>query len=82
MVRPEADDELRPQHALLGVVLRHILEQLGGEHANAPHARFDDAAWVGWRLAELLPLADAQRQSLLQEDDPHARLEQLLALMP
>ncbi|MEO6365210.1 MAG: ATP-dependent protease, partial [Luteimonas sp.] len=37
---------------------------------------------VGWRLAELLPLADHQRQLLLQEDDAHARLEQLLHLMP
>jgi hypothetical protein len=33
-------------------------------------------------LAELLPLGDVQRQALLQEDDPHARLDQLLALLP
>jgi Lon protease-like protein len=42
---------------------------------------FDDAAWVGWRLAELLPLHDAQRQELLQLDDPHARLDRILALV-
>jgi Lon protease-like protein len=41
----------------------------------------DSAAWVGWRLAELLPLSDAQRLAVLQEDDPHARLDRLLALM-
>lgn len=79
---PDPDDELRPEHALLGMLLRGILEQVGGEHANAAPARFDDAAWVGWRLTELLPLADQQRQGLLQEDDPHARLQQLLKLMP
>jgi len=33
-------------------------------------------------LAELLPLSDEQRQLLLQEDDPHARLDALLALLP
>jgi uncharacterized protein len=79
---PDPDDELRPEHAVLGMLLRGILEQVGGEHATAPPARFDDAGWVGWRLAELLPLEDEQRQLLLQEDDPHARLDALLALLP
>ena len=79
---PDPDDELRPEHAVLGMLLRGILEQVGGEHASAPPVRFDDAGWVGWRLAELLPLDDEQRQLLLQEDDPHARLDALLALLP
>ena len=74
-------DELRPQHGLLAMVLERILDQVGGEHAQASAARFDDAAWICWRLAEFLPLTDAQRQSLLQEDDPHARLDQLLGMM-
>ena len=78
---PEPDDELHPEHAVLGQVLDHILQQLGGEHADAAPACLDDAAWVGWRLVELLPLADRQRQALLQEDDPHVRLDQILALV-
>lgn len=78
---PDPDDELRPQHALLGTLLQRILDQVGGEHARADPACFDDAAWVGWRLAELLPLSDQQRQSLLQQDDPHARLDGLLAAL-
>jgi len=77
----DADDELRPEHAVLGQVLRHILEQVGGEHAQAAATRLDDAAWVGWRLVELLPLSDRQRQALLQQDDPHVRLDELLALV-
>lgn len=79
---PDGDDALRPEHALLGTVLGRILEKAGGEHARAPSMRFDDAAWVGWRLAELLPLSEAQRQSLLEAPDPHRRLDRLLALMP
>jgi len=78
---PEPDDELHPEHAVLAQVLDHILQQVGGEHANAAPACLDDPAWVGWRLVELLPLADRQRQALLQEDDPHARLDQILALV-
>jgi uncharacterized protein len=79
---PDIDDELRPEHALLGTVLQQVIEQVGGEFSKVAPARFDDAAWVGWRLAELLPLSNPQRQMLLQEDDPHARLDRLLALMP
>jgi len=74
-------DELRPQHGLLAMVLERILEQVGGEHAQAPAAMLDDASWIGWRLAEMLPLSDAQRQALLQDDDPHARLDQLLGMI-
>jgi Lon protease-like protein len=78
----EGGGTLRPEHGLLAELLRRILEQAGGEHASPGPTQLDDAAWVGWRLAELLPLGDVQRQALLQEDDPHARLDQLLALLP
>lgn len=78
----DGDDPLRPEHGLLALLLQHLLDQFGGEHAKASPAQLDDAAWVGWRLAELLPLADIQRQSLLQEHDPHHRLDQLLTLLP
>ena len=74
----DSDDELRPEHALLGTVLERILEQVGGEFAAAGPALLDQAAWVGWRLAELLPLTGDQRLALLQLDDPHARLDALL----
>lgn len=79
----EADpsEPVRPEHGLLPVLLDSIIEKVGGEYAHAERALFDDAAWVGWRLAELLPLHDSQRQELLQLDDPHARLDRLLALV-
>ncbi len=69
---------LRPEHALLAELLRRILEQVADASAEPEPALFEDAAWVGWRLAELLPLLQTQRQVLLQLDDPHARLQQLL----
>jgi len=75
---PDPDDPLRPEHVLLGDVLRQTLERAGAGALDVPQARFDDAAWVGWRLAELLSLDDAVRQALLQEDDPHARLDRLI----
>ncbi len=78
----EDDEPLRPEHSLLATLLERLLDQTGGEHSLAPHARRDEAAWVGWRLAELMPLSLQQRQSLLQLDDPHQRLDRLLAWLP
>jgi Lon protease-like protein len=78
----DPDDSLRPEHALLATVLEHLLERVGGEHAKAMPEQLDRASWVGWRLAEMLPLQDEQRQQLLQLDDPHERLDRLLALIP
>jgi len=79
---PDRDDPLRPEHALLATVLQHFLEKVGGEHSKVSQARYEEAAWVGWRLAEFMPLTDLQRLAVLQEDDPHARLDQILQLMP
>ena len=73
VVRPGSGRRGAPGARACWHVLQQIVEQVGGEQAKAPPARFDDAAWVGWRLAELLPLQESQRQALLQIDDPHAR---------
>lgn len=79
---PDNDDELRPEHALMATLLEHLIEQAGPQYAAATPAQLDQAAWVGWRLAELLPLTEPRRLMLLQEDDPHARIERLLTWMP
>ena len=78
---PDPALRLPPQHALLGEVLRRILEQIDTPAMQATEERFEEAAWVGWRLAELLPLTPRQRQHLLQEDDPGRRLDELLRLL-
>jgi len=78
---PDPTIDLQPEHAVLGLVLRKILEHIDGAGQAFPEPHFDDAAWVGWRLAELLPLEQPKRQLLLQQDDPDARLETLLRLV-
>jgi hypothetical protein len=42
--------------------------------------RLDDAAWVGHRLAEILPIPLYEKQSLLEIDDPVQRLDVLAPL--
>ena len=45
-----------------------------GESRFAQPRRYDDASWVGFRLAEILPLRNAAKQKLLELTDPAARL--------
>lgn len=73
---------LRDEHALLSVLLARIMDKAGVEHEGPGKGALADAAWVGWRLAEWLPLEPAERQALLQLDDPHARLQRLVERLP
>jgi len=57
-------------------VLKAIIDKVGAEHFPAPH-RFDDAAWIGYRLSEILPIDRDARQRMLQLSDPHERLIEL-----
>jgi uncharacterized protein len=75
-------EPVQPEHGLLVTLLEHLLEQVGGPHARAPRHCFDQADWVGWRLAELLPLTEADRQWLLQCCDQHQRLDRIVARLP
>jgi Lon protease-like protein len=61
-------------------VLKALIEQVGAERFPAP-LRLDDAAWVGYRLAELLPLDSRFRQELLELSDASGRLDRLRALL-
>ena len=46
-----------------------------GETVFPPPHRFDDATWVGYRLAEVLPIPPEARVRLLELDDTISRLE-------
>jgi Lon protease-like protein len=72
---------LPPHYAHLGSTVRSALEELA-EHYRHVQKHFEDAAWVGARLTELLPIELDDKQALLELDDPVARLDALLALVP
>jgi Lon protease-like protein len=61
-------------------VLQAIVDQVGAERFPAP-LRLDDAAWVGYRLAEVLPLEAKFKQELLELTDAGGRLDRLRALL-
>jgi hypothetical protein len=64
--------------AHLADLLREVLPKFGGAYAYVA-AHYEDAGWVADRLAEIVPLALEERQSLLELDDPLARLTQVAA---
>ena len=74
------DDAAHEVEPLCLEVLQAIIEKVGAERFPAP-LRFDDAAWVGYRLAEVLPLEARAKQELLEITDAAARLERLRALL-
>jgi uncharacterized protein len=70
---------LPPEHAKLVGLLESLLAQLPS-YACVPRA-YDDAVWVGARLAEILPLTLALKQSLLETRDARARLDKIAAAL-
>jgi Lon protease-like protein len=65
----------------LATTVRRALEDLA-EHYEHVEKKFDDAAWIGARLTELLPIELADKQALLELDDPIERLDTLLTVVP
>jgi Lon protease-like protein len=78
-----ADRELAlpERYAHLADTVRRALEDLS-EHYEHVERKFDDAAWIGARLTELLPIELADKQALLELDDPIERLDTLLTVVP
>ncbi len=63
---------------------RQLLERIVAEHGERLFAkpfRLDSSAWVGARLAEVLPLPAAARQKLFELDDSVQRLEIMQRLL-
>ncbi len=68
---PEAETEiLPPRFAPLAEMLRGIFEELDHPYVTLPR-RYEDAAWIAGRLAEILPLPRSRKQQLLESGDPH-----------
>jgi Lon protease-like protein len=61
-------------------VLKSLLEQLGYPFIKM-EKDYENASWVGSRLAELLPIRLEQKQYFLQLDDPIQRMERLAVLL-
>lgn len=73
---PEECPHLEALQPLLGAVLRDA-----GPARIAPPYHLEDASWVGFRYAEILPIPALARQRLLELEDPVLRLSILHAYL-
>lgn len=70
---PEPRVPLAPSFDPLARLLDKLAQRLGPEHFSVPPGD-KDASWVGYRLAELLPLPLSIKQSMLEINDSEVRL--------
>ena len=63
-------EEYRP----LADILSGVLEDLGRLYESLDK-QYDDAGWVGYRFAEILPIPPEQKQNCLEANDPVERLK-------
>jgi uncharacterized protein len=68
------------RHAHLAELIRTVLPQLGEAYSNM-ELRVADAAWLGHRLAEILPIDPGDKQFCLELADPIERLDFLAPLI-
>lgn len=74
--------ELPDQYSVLSMIVGRFMEQLGGNYPDFQPRHLQEAYWVGYRLSELLPLENSEKQTLLQITDPLDRLQVLLEVLP
>ena len=71
---PEASAAVPDEYSILGELVRQAFPQLTAVYGDIQPA-YEDAAWVGMRLAEMLPLAEEDRQHCLEIVDAEERLK-------
>jgi Lon protease-like protein len=70
------------EFALLQSILERLIETMAPHWRDAPRSAYEDASWVGYRLAELLPLDNTEQQHMLELTDPLLRLAELRDILP
>ncbi|WP_449429595.1 LON peptidase substrate-binding domain-containing protein [Rhodanobacter umsongensis] len=70
------------EFALLQSILERLIETMAPHWRHAPRSAYDDASWLGLRLAELLPLDAHEQQHMLELNDPILRLAELRDILP
>ena len=78
----EPQVEVPVELALLQTIGERLVDIMAPQFKQAPRSCYDDACWLGYRLAELMPLTNDERQRLLEIVDPLQRLAELRDILP
>ena len=80
-VLPDAPHNPLPEEFQpLADILAGVLDDLGKLYEGLER-NYDDAAWVSYRFAEILPLPPEHKQACLEMDDPVKRLESMRSVL-
>jgi Lon protease-like protein len=74
--------DMPDEYSVLSMITGRFMEQAGSNYPSFQPQHLQDANWVGYRLAELLPMDTNEKQVLLQISDPLERLQMLLEVLP
>lgn len=78
----ELEQHVPVELALLQGIAERLIETMGSDWHDAPRSDYDNASWLGFRLAGLLPLTGPEHQRMLELDDPLQRLTELRDILP
>jgi Lon protease-like protein len=78
----EPEEVVPVEFALLQSILERLIETMAPQWRHVPRSIYDDASWLGFRLAELLPLDASEQQHMLELNDPVQRLAELRDILP
>jgi Lon protease-like protein len=76
----EPESAMPERYRPLAQILAGVLDDLGRLYEDL-EKRYDDASWVSYRFAEILPISAEQKQAFLEMTDPMARLEAIRAVL-
>jgi len=76
LLATDSGPTLPEQYKPLANILSGVLDDLGRLYESLDK-NYDDAGWVGYRFAEILPITPEQKQSCLEADDAVTRLEMM-----
>lgn len=67
-----------PEHEELVIMLKHLEQHPAIKHRDI---NYQDASSLSWRLAELLPFKDSEKQMILEMNHPYDRLDEIFRLL-
>lgn len=80
LLEDEAAQPVPEQYRYMSELMESIIDQLGEQYAGIDK-KFDDATWLGFRLAEILPVNLNDKQIFLESEDALARLASLAPVL-
>jgi hypothetical protein len=80
LLEVETSQHIPDEYLSMSKLIEVIINDLGRLYDNI-EMHYDDATWVGWRFAEILPISLEQKQHCLEIDDALGRLKLLQPLL-